>query len=581
MLALRWRDTLAAHPRRARSWPTSTIRSSCGPRARPTTSRGSRAAPSGTATRPRARRAARSSRATRDIVVVPGVRARTARSRRSTPRGSALRVAGVDYPYALALPGRANRGNLAMAVGAARRARRADRRARSPRSRRVREVSGRYARHRVDGHEVILLLAKNPAGWVETLDVIDELLPDGSGTVVVAINARGPDGRDPSWLWDVPFEQLAGRAVIATGERATDLAVRLDHAGVDVPQGHARRRCSPRASAARRPGRDRGDLHELPGALAGARPPWLTPWSTSRSCIPELLGTYGDGGNALVLARRLARRGIAARVIEVGITDPVPRQRRRSTCSAAARTRRSSPRSTRCAPRARSTAAVDAGAVVLAVCAGFQLIGTSLAGRRRHAGRRARPGRRGHDARAEAAGRRGRGARRRARHRLARRLREPPRRHRRSGAGAMPLGPRQPERGCATDGVVQRPRRRHLPARPGARAQSRASRISCSSGSSARSRRSPIRRPSCCTRSATPRSSAQRGVVTRGHGDGQQRSSAGDHGHDREARRQRSVEVARRSGRSTSTPTAIAAASAEPDPRTVGEPVRGAGRRRR
>ena len=96
----------------------------------------------------------------------------------------------------------------------------------------VREVSGRYARHHVDGHEVIVLLAKNPAGWVETLDVIDDLLPDKQGTVVVAINARGPDGRDPSWLWDVPFEQLAGRAVIATGERATDLAVRLDHAGV-------------------------------------------------------------------------------------------------------------------------------------------------------------------------------------------------------------------------------------------------------------------------------------------------------------------------------------------------------------
>jgi UDP-N-acetylmuramyl tripeptide synthase len=96
----------------------------------------------------------------------------------------------------------------------------------------ITSVSGRYMRHRVDGHDVIVLLAKNPAGWVETLDVIDEVLGDGPGTVVVAINARGPDGRDPSWLWDVPFEQLAGRDVIATGERATDLAVRLDNAGV-------------------------------------------------------------------------------------------------------------------------------------------------------------------------------------------------------------------------------------------------------------------------------------------------------------------------------------------------------------
>ena len=39
---------------------------------------------------------------------------------------------------------------------------------------RVRAVSGRYARHSVDGREVIVLLAKNPAGWVETLEVIDD-----------------------------------------------------------------------------------------------------------------------------------------------------------------------------------------------------------------------------------------------------------------------------------------------------------------------------------------------------------------------------------------------------------------------
>jgi hypothetical protein len=34
-------------------------------------------------------------------------------------------------------------------------------------------------------------------------------------------------------LWDVPFEQLAGRQVIATGERSRDVAVRLKYARVD------------------------------------------------------------------------------------------------------------------------------------------------------------------------------------------------------------------------------------------------------------------------------------------------------------------------------------------------------------
>ncbi len=136
-----------------------------------------------------------------------------------------------DYEFGTALPGRANRGNAAMAVAGAGLLGVAPGSALAAMAR-VTQVSGRYARHRVDGHDLFVLLAKNPAGWVETLDIIDDLLRDGPGTVVVAINARGPDGRDPSWLWDVPFEQLAGRPVIATGERATDLAVRLDHAGV-------------------------------------------------------------------------------------------------------------------------------------------------------------------------------------------------------------------------------------------------------------------------------------------------------------------------------------------------------------
>ena len=51
--------------------------------------------------------------------------------------------------------------------------------------------------------------------------------------VVVAINARIADGKDPSWLWDVPFERLQGRLVVATGERSADLAVRLRYADVD------------------------------------------------------------------------------------------------------------------------------------------------------------------------------------------------------------------------------------------------------------------------------------------------------------------------------------------------------------
>src|SRR5260370_26222842 len=39
---------------------------------------------------------------------------------------------------------------------------------------------------------------------------------------------------------------------------------------------------------------------------------------------PDLLGTYGDGGNAAILARRLEWRGVAARVLQVTLGNPLP-----------------------------------------------------------------------------------------------------------------------------------------------------------------------------------------------------------------------------------------------------------------
>ena len=74
-----------------------------------------------------------------------------------------------------------------------------------------------------------MLLAKNPAGWQEAI----AMLAPSPQPVVTAINARIADGRDPSWLWDVPFERLQGRFVVAIGERRHDLAVRLRYAEVD------------------------------------------------------------------------------------------------------------------------------------------------------------------------------------------------------------------------------------------------------------------------------------------------------------------------------------------------------------
>jgi lipid II isoglutaminyl synthase (glutamine-hydrolysing) len=142
--------------------------------------------------------------------------------------GSRLETPGGLLPLALQLPGAVNAGNaaLATAAAAARGVAPADSLAVMAQ---VTSVGNRYRSYPVGDRKVRLLLAKNPAGWAELLPMLDR-----SRLLVVAINARAADGRDPSWLWDVPFEQLAGATVLAIGDRRLDLAVRLSVAGVDV-----------------------------------------------------------------------------------------------------------------------------------------------------------------------------------------------------------------------------------------------------------------------------------------------------------------------------------------------------------
>jgi UDP-N-acetylmuramyl tripeptide synthase len=88
----------------------------------------------------------------------------------------------------------------------------------------VRSVAGRYTQVQRRGCDLRLLLAKNPAGWLEALDI----LTPPPVPVILAVNAQVPDGRDTSWLWDVDYRRLRGRPVFVTGERKLDLAVRLE-----------------------------------------------------------------------------------------------------------------------------------------------------------------------------------------------------------------------------------------------------------------------------------------------------------------------------------------------------------------
>jgi UDP-N-acetylmuramyl tripeptide synthase len=142
--------------------------------------------------------------------------------------------AGRIHGLSLALPGRANQANAVVALAVAEVFGVGPAQA-LPRLRQVRSVAGRYTRVRRQGTQVRLLLAKNPAGWLEAFDVLEP----APAPVLLAVNAAEPDGRDTSWLWDVDYRVLRGRPVFVTGERRLDLAVRLeaDEVGFELVDG--------------------------------------------------------------------------------------------------------------------------------------------------------------------------------------------------------------------------------------------------------------------------------------------------------------------------------------------------------
>jgi UDP-N-acetylmuramyl tripeptide synthase len=93
---------------------------------------------------------------------------------------------------------------------------------------------GRQERLKIDGREVHVFLAKNPAGLNEVLRTITANRK--ADHIVFFLNDDIADGRDISWIWDVDFELLSPKtsSVMAGGTRAWDMALRLKYAGFAV-----------------------------------------------------------------------------------------------------------------------------------------------------------------------------------------------------------------------------------------------------------------------------------------------------------------------------------------------------------
>ena len=90
--------------------------------------------------------------------------------------------------------------------------------------------------------------------------------------------------------------------------------------------------------------------------------------------LPDVMGTYGDGGNAVVLRQRLLLRDIAAEIVEITLADPVPESLDLYTLGGAEDyAQRLATRHLLQYPGLQRAAA--RGTPVLAICAAIQVLG--------------------------------------------------------------------------------------------------------------------------------------------------------------------------------------------------------------
>ncbi|WP_348733950.1 glutamine amidotransferase [uncultured Mycolicibacterium sp.] len=90
--------------------------------------------------------------------------------------------------------------------------------------------------------------------------------------------------------------------------------------------------------------------------------------------LPDVMGTYGDSGNSVVLRERLRMRGIPAEIVEITLDDPVPAELDLYTLGGAEDyAQRLATKHLIRYPGLQQ--AVSRGAPVLAICAAIQVLG--------------------------------------------------------------------------------------------------------------------------------------------------------------------------------------------------------------
>lgn len=87
----------------------------------------------------------------------------------------------------------------------------------------------------VNRRRVRMLLGKNPSGLNQALRTLQT--PGERHHLLVLLNDGVADGEDVSWIWDVDWESQAPhcRSLFVGGDRAADMALRLEYAGFPAP----------------------------------------------------------------------------------------------------------------------------------------------------------------------------------------------------------------------------------------------------------------------------------------------------------------------------------------------------------
>ena len=95
--------------------------------------------------------------------------------------------------------------------------------------------NGRMETFRIKDTEIILNLAKNPAGFNQNIQAV--MQDERKKNLIISINDKEQDGIDVSWLWDVDFDRFAEDSIASItvcGIRRYDMALRLKYVDIQT-----------------------------------------------------------------------------------------------------------------------------------------------------------------------------------------------------------------------------------------------------------------------------------------------------------------------------------------------------------